>query len=272
MRYCVQCKASFAPKRRDQIYCKTSCGAKSWYRKNSNRQKNELASRHCVICNSPYTATNHNAIYCGNACKLVAWKLKHGLAKSTKRAIHRKLLATLRRLLKAKIKAERQPTEQQAIAKQLRQDRIALRATKTCGGCNGPLPKSKSAYCSDICKPKKRYKQSAETRRNARRRQRKRYGKTWGKRARAYGVRYERISRHEVFHWDGWRCQICGIETPQSLDGSNCSNAPTIDHIIPISKGGHHLFANLQTACRSCNTIKGDRLGDVVTGGSPLRH
>jgi 5-methylcytosine-specific restriction endonuclease McrA len=33
----------------------------------------------------------------------------------------------------------------------------------------------------------------------------------------------------------------------------------TIDHIIPLSRGGTHSFSNLTCACRTCNEQKGDR-------------
>jgi 5-methylcytosine-specific restriction endonuclease McrA len=36
-------------------------------------------------------------------------------------------------------------------------------------------------------------------------------------------------------------------------------NELTIDHIVPISKGGEHDINNTVPACRSCNASKNDR-------------
>jgi 5-methylcytosine-specific restriction endonuclease McrA len=41
--------------------------------------------------------------------------------------------------------------------------------------------------------------------------------------------------------------------------------APTIDHIVPLSKGGTHEPINCRTAHFLCNSTKGDRLaGDQL--------
>lgn len=34
----------------------------------------------------------------------------------------------------------------------------------------------------------------------------------------------------------------------------------TRDHIIPLSKGGHHIKENIVAACQSCNSSKGNRI------------
>lgn len=53
------------------------------------------------------------------------------------------------------------------------------------------------------------------------------------------------ISRIE--YW-GWRCRYCGCElTPKTV---------TVDHSIPLSRGGTNWAANLVPACWSCNTQK----------------
>jgi 5-methylcytosine-specific restriction endonuclease McrA len=56
------------------------------------------------------------------------------------------------------------------------------------------------------------------------------------------------LSRRAVFVRDGHRCQYCG------------ASAENIDHIIPRSRGGEHVWENVVAACRPCNTRKEDRL------------
>lgn len=52
-----------------------------------------------------------------------------------------------------------------------------------------------------------------------------------------------------VFDRDGYACKHCG--TRQSL---------TVDHVIPVSRGGSDEMDNLQTLCGPCNSIKGATL------------
>lgn len=60
-------------------------------------------------------------------------------------------------------------------------------------------------------------------------------------------------------------CGICG----QLLDPSYKYPHPlsiTVDHIIPIAKGGHPCdISNLQAAHRYCNRQKSDKLIDITT-------
>lgn len=68
-----------------------------------------------------------------------------------------------------------------------------------------------------------------------------------------------RVSDESILRRDGWRCRFCGIPTPQDLRGTNEHNAPEVDHVIPVSRGGLHEAANLQCLCRSCNGLKSNR-------------
>jgi len=58
--------------------------------------------------------------------------------------------------------------------------------------------------------------------------------------------------RMAIFKRDNYVCHICGESTEISTN-SNDSNFPTVDHLIPQSKGGNHYPSNLKTACSRCN-------------------
>lgn len=70
----------------------------------------------------------------------------------------------------------------------------------------------------------------------------------------------ERFDPIEVLKRDGWRCHLCGCKTPERLRGTYASNAPELDHIVPLSKGGQHTKANTACACRRCNGAKSDQI------------
>lgn len=79
------------------------------------------------------------------------------------------------------------------------------------------------------------------------------------RRARRLNVEYEYINPLKVFIRDGWHCQICGKATPIKNRGKFYPNAPELDHRIPMSKGGDHLYSNVQCACRKCNGEKSNK-------------
>lgn len=54
--------------------------------------------------------------------------------------------------------------------------------------------------------------------------------------------------RKQVLDEDGWVCAYCG------------SQANTVDHIIPLAKGGTDDRSNLVSACGACNYAKRDKI------------
>jgi len=70
----------------------------------------------------------------------------------------------------------------------------------------------------------------------------------------------ELVDPYEVFDDAGWKCYICGVDTPESKRGTYDDDAPELEHIVPVSKGGNHFRSNLACACRKCNQAKGDQL------------
>lgn len=60
-----------------------------------------------------------------------------------------------------------------------------------------------------------------------------------------------RYLREQVIARDGLVCQYCQLELHQSR--------VTLDHKIPVSKGGPDTLDNLTVCCRRCNSRKGAR-------------
>lgn len=60
-----------------------------------------------------------------------------------------------------------------------------------------------------------------------------------------------KFSRPNVYARDLYTCQYCGAQPPL--------NQLTYDHVIPRSKGGKTDFPNIVSACKKCNTKKGDK-------------
>lgn len=80
------------------------------------------------------------------------------------------------------------------------------------------------------------------------------------RRAKVRKATVEQVDPYAVFARDGWRCQLCGIATPEAKRGSTAPDAPELDHVQPIAKGGAHSYANTQCACRRCNGCKSDKI------------
>lgn len=72
------------------------------------------------------------------------------------------------------------------------------------------------------------------------------------------------VSPDFILERDKYRCYICGIKTPKKLRGTYEDNAPEVDHIVPLSKGGLHVESNLRCSCRKCNGLKGDRIYQLI--------
>lgn len=84
-------------------------------------------------------------------------------------------------------------------------------------------------------------------------------------RAHLYGVPYTHVSRKAIFKRDGWRCQLCGRKVKRSSTRNTASGrlhprTASLDHIVPMRRGGPHEEANCQCACLECNVRKNARM------------
>lgn len=66
-----------------------------------------------------------------------------------------------------------------------------------------------------------------------------------------HGMNCVTLNKYSLFRRDRHLCAYCGgVFKDEDL---------TMEHIIPLSRGGHSRWMNMVTACRSCNVRKGNR-------------
>lgn len=63
-------------------------------------------------------------------------------------------------------------------------------------------------------------------------------------------------TKGNVFMRDDYTCQYCGVHIPKG----QC----TLDHIIPVSRGGKNRWENSATSCKKCNQEKGNKFNHEV--------
>jgi 5-methylcytosine-specific restriction endonuclease McrA len=75
-----------------------------------------------------------------------------------------------------------------------------------------------------------------------------------------------RLSRQNIFLRDEHTCQYCRQRFSEKR--------LTIDHVIPLSRGGRHEWTNVVTACSACNNKKGDKTpekANLILNRRPVR-
>lgn len=216
---CAHCHNQFFPKRTDRVtFCSRKC---AFAHKAANKVTPEEKARRYRERFQPAQPRTVNCLHCGEAFTIKG----NGKVCSPECAA-------------ARARANARLANIAAVG-------VKRHTCKECSSEFSPAYGDKSrAYCSEECA------------RKSARRSRPRGNDR--KRARAFGVEYEYVNPIKVLRRDNWTCQLCGRKTPQELRGTFRPNAPEVDHIQPISKGGAHTYANLQCACRACNMAKGD--------------
>jgi 5-methylcytosine-specific restriction endonuclease McrA len=67
------------------------------------------------------------------------------------------------------------------------------------------------------------------------------------------------VIRDEIAERDEYRCGLCG--EPVDMDVAYPDTlSPSLDHILPLSRGGSHTPGNVQLAHLGCNVAKGARV------------
>lgn len=124
----------------------------------------------------------------------------------------------------------------------------------TCKECGEEFERGygskRRVFCQELCAKKwdnRLNGGSLNTR--ARRVLRKFYGKLTPK-------IYQAIKPLKVYERDEWQCKICGEAIDQHAEPRTTFSA-SVDHIVPLARGGTHTYSNVQAAHFECNWRKG---------------
>lgn len=72
-------------------------------------------------------------------------------------------------------------------------------------------------------------------------------------------------SRRAVLERDRYTCGYCGVRLGDKYRGRTLNRQDlTIDHVLPVSRGGKNTWSNTICACAACNHRKGDRMPHEV--------
>ena len=218
----------------------------------------------CAHCGVGFVTTNKTKMYCSRRCNRDAWIVRNPEANKAAKAKQAALekekkrnapkytrivfnsCVTCARVFVAKQKKKYccpdcHPT---AVKTKGNKESLAARVCAVCGKPCGYTFGRAKIYCSKECRHQGDV--FKEGRRASKAKRRRLVG----------GAASETVKPFKVFDRDKWRCQLCGCKTPKSKRNTLSDNAPELDHIIPISKGGDHSYKNTQCACRKCNGLK----------------
>lgn len=207
----------------DRKYCSTEC-----YRKAKGCKEFKYVS--CEFCGQIFKESRDRPnLFCSRDCASLFYKTKSLTEKEkNKEDLNRIHKQNLTNLYKEKLK-------------ELKEIQYKIDHEKICIVCGNEFQAKNTNMicCSEKCR--KYYD-------NQRR----------DKRLQKNGKPDLSISLSKLYERDKGICKLCGKHIDFDCD-PNSDRYPSIDHIIPICKGGLHQWNNIQLACRVCNTLKGGK-------------
>lgn len=225
---------SLRPSKAEQMFCGLSCASRS-----------RMNRRQCSLCGAQCRKTDRRNVgaYCSSAC----YQRSRTIVASEAKALRR---IAVNWSWRPSGKVVEEVAALRRIARWTPGDTATVRPCSDCGRKTvGSGERSRTcARCAAIAR---RTYRNSESGRRARRVCKAR------RRAVERGAQADRIDPIRVFERDGWRCHLCGCETPRHLRGTCEPRAPELDHIVPLASGGQHTWGNVACACRRCNGAKG---------------
>jgi HNH endonuclease len=239
IRQCRSCGTTFEANRNQvrKTYCSAECYAESKSRRLA------LTLRTCKCCDQPFTRAERGpqSQFCSDACKKAS-------RRAGKLAAARKWYATAEWATcdTCGLRMLRRPNSEVTICSPCRQGKqIKHGVTRTYDrGC-------RCRACTDAVSSaslRNKYKRAAEG---------IPLDISHRARARRYGVQHQHVNKLQVYERDEWRCGLCGDPVDREAKWPSAMSA-SLDHIVPMSAGGSHMYENVQCAHLRCNLIKND--------------
>ena len=203
----------------------------------------------CVICGKSFETALPHKITCSEECKRINRNRKHRSShtpeKDHKRyvRIHYGSEEAYKQHLKEREQKKNIEAEQRRIAKAAEKAR-KLRAAE-CAVCGKAFttynPKQKT--CCTACSKKLQYARK-------------------DKRIPKEQIVDKDITLEALYRRDSGFCYICGRKCDwNDKDGLKVfGRYPTIEHLVPVSRGGLHSWGNVRLACFDCNVKKSDEI------------
>lgn len=79
------------------------------------------------------------------------------------------------------------------------------------------------------------------------------------RRAQKLNLPADNIRPADVYERDEWVCGICSAPVDRNMSWPD-PMSPSLDHVLPLSRGGHHTLENVTLAHLECNVRKGNRV------------
>lgn len=223
IKVCKQCGIEYKTWKSEQMYCSHECRV--------NALKKPRKQCICKYCGKEYITDRYTSLglYCSLKCES---DYKH--QEKLERIKIKKILKEKEKAEKARIKAEQ---------KRIEEERKEAERIKTCVECGKVFHAitANNIYCSKVCRNR------VENRKK-------------DKRLNKCKIKDYSINLIDVYKKDNGICQGCH-QLLTFGDDRNDDMYPSIDHIIPVAKGGNHSWDNVQLMCRRCNYLKKDKIG-----------
>lgn len=263
---CEQCGDKFSGRKKK--YCSQKCSNEARRIRNRSRWReanpnwNKGISKTCVHCGKEFyvSARYKHAEYCSDDCRYTA----------NSRAKGRKPIDIFIKERKEQSKANHEIKEKKRLIRKIlisneakkkekatTQEKKIKELTRQCVECGDTFynPSPNVLTCSSEC---------------SRKRSRRISRMIYKGRINENNLVDKNISLTKLYKRDGGTCYLCGewcdwndkviTDEGHTIVGESY---PSIEHVVPLSKGGKHSWNNIKLACMKCNTLKRDKVINI---------